>query len=294
MPVPKGVLLPIGGNEDKGENEEKDPTRESYESFLEHGVLKRMLLELKEENPRIEVITAATAHPRKVGQNYLKAFELLGCSNVGVMNMDAKQDTDQPSHLKRLKEAHAVIFSGGAQTDIVNYLDQTEFLDILRYRYMEEHFLIAGTSAGAMAMTEIMIERSDAAADLLKTEVSLTKGLHMLNNVIIDTHFVTRGRFWRLATAVAQNPDCLGIGLCEDTGVIIKEGKKLEVVGSGLCFVIDGRNVSRFIVIGKEDASSLTIENVVNHIMSRGNTFDLETCRVGKISSVREYNKVDK
>ncbi|HPD53298.1 MAG TPA: cyanophycinase, partial [Bacteroidia bacterium] len=101
-------------------------------------------------------------------------------------------------------------------------------------RETEDGFVIAGTSAGAMAMSNTMIYQGSSSEALLKGEVKITTGLAFMRDVIIDSHFVKRGRFGRLTQAVAANPSCIGIGLGEDTGVLVTEGRYMEAIGSGL------------------------------------------------------------
>src|SRR6185295_17934127 len=101
-------------------------------------------------------------------------------------------------------------------------------------RYQNENFVIAGTSAGAMAMSNTMIYQGSSSGALIKGEVKITTGLALMKDVIIDSHFDKRGRFGRLAQAVASNPSCIGVGLGEDTGVLLTEGSQMEAIGSGL------------------------------------------------------------
>ena len=153
----------------------------------------------------------------------------------------------------------------------------TEFLDILQTRYQNEvGFVIAGTSAGAMAMSSTMISEGSASEAHRKGEVKLTVGWGLINNLIIDSHFIQRGRFTRLAQAVATNPGALGIGLGEDTGVIITNGTELEIIGSGSVTLIDGYKIRHNNVADIGQGKPISVENLTVHIMERGNKFDLK------------------
>ena len=116
---------------------------------------------------------------------------------------------------------------------------------ILKTRYEKEKLVIAGTSAGAAAASTNMIYRGQSNKALIKGEVQITAGLGFIDSVIIDTHFVQRGRIGRLLYAVASNPGMLGIGLGEDAGLLITEGTMMEAIGSGLTILVNGRKNGR-------------------------------------------------
>src|SRR5690606_22247700 len=143
-------------------------------------------------------------------------------------------------------------------------------------RYQEEYFVISGTSAGAMAMSRTMIYEGNAAAAHLKGEVKITTGLGLVDEVIIDSHFDKRGRFMRLAQAVAANPGAIGIGLGEDTGIIIREGHFMEAIGSGGVIIIDGRSVGHNNIGDAEFNQPISVENLKVHIMEKGNAYDIK------------------
>src|SRR6185369_730934 len=147
------------------------------------------------------------------------------------------------------------------------------FLAIMQRRYMNENFLIAGTSAGAMAMSKTMIYEGNATRAHLKGEVKITTGLGFIDSVIIDSHFEKRGRFTRLAQAVATNPSCIGIGLGEDTGMLITEGNKMEAIGSGCVIIIDGHDVSFSNIADIPDGNPFSLENLKVHICEKGNGY---------------------
>jgi cyanophycinase len=136
--------------------------------------------------------------------------------------------------------------------------------------------VIAGTSAGAAACSTNMIYQGSASEALLKGEVKITSGLGLINNVIIDTHFVHRGRIGRLFQAVVSNPMVLGIGLGEDTGLLITDGNNLEAIGSGLVILVDGRYINDTNLTEIELGEPISIEHLVVHVMSKGSHYDLE------------------
>ena len=152
----------------------------------------------------------------------------------------------------------------------------TEFLEILHHRYNYEKFLIAGTSAGAMAMSKTMIYDGNSTRAHLKGEVKMTDGLGFIGKVIIDSHFEKRGRFGRLAQAVATHPSCIGIGLGEDTGMLITGGNQMEAIGSGLVIIIDGHDIKHSNVEAVKEGSPLSVENLKVHFCEKGNGYLLK------------------
>jgi cyanophycinase len=140
----------------------------------------------------------------------------------------------------------------------------------------EPGFVIAGTSAGAMAMSNTMIYQGKSELAHQKGEVKITTGLAFIANVIIDSHFDKRGRFNRLAQAVASNPQCTGIGLGEDTGVIITGGDHMEVVGSGAVVIVDGKDIQHSNITDVNIGEPIAVENLRVHILVRGNSYELK------------------
>jgi cyanophycinase len=275
--IPQGILISIGGNEDKGTAIEPKFTQKDHLNFFEFGILKRFLKEMKGIESRVEVITTASSIPEEVGQNYLDAFAKLGCSNVGVLHIKKREESDTPEFLERIKNCDGVMFTGGNQMRLSMIFGGTKFLEILHERYENESFVIAGTSAGAMAMSSTMIYQGSSSVALMKGEVKITTGLAFMNNVIIDSHFVTRGRFGRLAEAVAGNPGCIGIGLGEDTGVLVTEGNKLEAIGSGLIILFDGHEIKHSNIADVEHGAPLSIEHLIIHVMAKGNHYNVKS-----------------
>lgn len=273
MSNPIGKLIAIGGAEHKGTDLETDGLHRYNLNFFELGILRRVVEEAGGITARIEVITTASMIPYEVGENYLNAFGKIGCTNIGLMHIRTRQDAMDPEYIERIRNCDAVMFTGGNQLRLSATDGGTEFLTILKRRYKEENFLVAGTSAGAMAMSNTMIYEGNAARAHLKGEVKITTGLGFLSNVIIDSHFEKRGRFGRLAQAVASNPGCIGIGLGEDTGMLITEGNKMEAIGSGLVVIIDGHDILHSNIADIPDGNPISIENLKVHFCEKGNGY---------------------
>ena len=273
MSHPKGKLIAIGGAEDKGTDLEKGEIQRSNLNFFELGILRRVVEEAGGPSSRIEVITTASMIPYEVGDNYLNAFGKIGCTNVGLLHIRTRQDAMNGEYIERIRQCDAVMFTGGNQLRLSATGGGTELLGIMKKRYLEDEFLIAGTSAGAMAMSNTMIYEGNATRAHLKGEVKITTGLGFHNSIIIDSHFEKRGRFGRLAQAVATNPGCIGIGLGEDTGMLITEGNKMEAIGSGLVIIIDGHDILHSNIADIPDGNPISLENLKVHFCEKGNGY---------------------
>lgn len=273
MTIPVGKLIAIGGAEDKGTDLEKGEIHRSNLNFFELAILRRIVEESGGSHARIEVITTASTIPHEVGDNYLNAFGRIGCTNIGVMHIRRREDALNEEFLARIRTCDAVMFSGGNQMRLGATFGGTNFLSILQQRYLKENFVISGTSAGAMAMSNTMIYEGNASRAHLKGEVKITTGLRFMDNVIFDSHFEKRGRFVRLAQAVAANPSCIGIGLGEDTGMLITEGNRMEAIGSGLVIIIDGHDIRHSNIADIPEGNPVSIENLKVHFCEKGNGY---------------------
>ena len=274
--IPLGKLIAVGGNEDKGTYPNPRTRRKYYLNFFELGILKRIVLESGKADPRIEVVTTASMIPEEVGPIYTGSYAMLNCLNVGIMDIRTPADARQPEYLERLLAADVVMFSGGNQSRLREMFGETEFLDRLIQRYYAEpNFVIAGTSAGAMAMSQHMIRGGSVPDALLKGAVKIGVGLGLLPAAIIDSHFVKRGRFGRLIESVALHPKLIGIGLGEDTGVLITEGNWVETIGSNLVIILDGHNIQHNNAAAAKKGTVLSVENITMHVLAKGNVYDM-------------------
>jgi cyanophycinase len=277
LEIPKGKLISVGGAEDKGTDLEQGFIQRNRLNFFELGILKRFIDEVGGVEKRIEVITTASSIPVEVGENYLDAFGKIGCKNIGVIDIRKREDVFEDGFINRVKNADGIMFTGGDQLRLTSIFGGTEIYNVLHDRYYnQEGFVIAGTSAGAMAMSNTMIYQGKSELAHLKGEVKITTGLAFMGNVIIDSHFDKRGRFNRLAQAVASNPQCTGIGLGEDTGVIVTGGNNLEVVGSGAVVIVDGRDIRHTNITEVGMGEPIALDNLRVSIMVRGNRYLLK------------------
>ena len=173
------------------------------------------------------------------------------------------------------------MFSGGDQSKITDRIGGTEIHDILVNRYRnEEDFVIAGTSAGAMVMAKEMIAGGSATEAFIKGAVTMYKGFGLIPELIIDTHFIRRGRFGRQSEAVAKFPNLIGIGLAEDTGMIIKNGNDCTVIGSGMVIVFDGSTLTHNNEKVLKEGTPMTMANLRVHVLSNGDQFNIKNREV--------------
>jgi cyanophycinase len=273
---PTGRLIAIGGAEDKGTESEGYYNEHGNLHFFELGILKRVVQEMGGANARIEVITTASSIPLEVAENYMTAFSKIGCTNVDVMNIRNREDAKKQEFEERIAKADGVMISGGDQLRLTTIFGGTKFLETIIDRYKHDGLVIAGTSAGAMAMSNTMIYQGRSDLAHLKGEVKITTGLAFMPDVIIDSHFDKRGRFNRLAQAVSSNPSCTGIGLGEDTGVIVTGSNHIEVIGSGAVVIIDGRDISHSNITEVGMGTPISVENLRVHIMVHGNLYHVK------------------
>ncbi len=273
--APKGKLIIIGGAIDTGSFAETQFGLPQNMNFFERGILKRITTEsAKGSDSRFEIMTTASLIPEKVGEEYIKAFAQLDVHDVGVLNIGNREEASNPAYAERIKNADVVIFTGGDQLRLSSIFGGTEIHRILLDKYENTSIVIAGTSAGAAASSKNMIYQGSSKDALLKGEVKITGGLGFIDDVIVDTHFVQRGRIGRLLYAAASNPGILGIGLGEDTGLYIFEGQ-MEAIGSGMVILVDGRHMADTNLTDVEMGQPVSIKNMVVHVMCDGDTYDL-------------------
>ena len=272
----KGTLIIIGGDLylPSGSNGSEEMANGEIPD-IESAIITRFCEMLRGDTHRIEIIPTASGIPEKVSKQYIEAFQSLGYENVGVLDIRNREEAQNEALIGRVREAEGFLFTGGNQLRLTTILGGTEFMKVLHDRYIHEPVVIAGTSAGAMVMSDTMIYEGSSHEALQKGGVKLSGGFGFIQNVVIDTHFVQRGRIGRLFQAVAVNTAALGIGLGEDTGLLIKEGDIQEAVGSGLIIVVDGSGIRHTNMASINDGGLISIENLSVHVLVPGDIFYL-------------------
>lgn len=257
----QGTLLIIGGAEDK-------------EGKCE--ILTRFVELSGGEDAIIIVITTATQEPAAAGQEYTRLFKNLGAGYVEVLDLDSRPRANHSYMTRLMEKATGIFFTGGDQLRITTTLGGTVANDGLRKAYLRGT-VIAGTSAGASVMSNTMIVEGDSDQAPKLNTIKMAPGLGLLEEVVIDQHFAQRGRVGRLLSAVAHNPYILGMGIDEDTAVLVHPDAKLEVIGSQTVTFIDGRKVTFSNVSELSPGQALAIEQVILHVLPKGYGFNLFT-----------------
>lgn len=267
-----GILIPIGGNEDKG--------LETHETngldFINEGILFQVVRESGGKDASIVIVPTASSIPVEVGENYLDAFGKLGCTNLKVLDIRSRKDSESPANIRAIEKADCIMFSGGDQSKIVDKIGGTTIHKVLMERYRTDKVVIAGTSAGAMSMSFEMIAGGNSTESFYKGAVEMRDGMGFINELVIDSHFIRRGRFGRLAGAMAKFPNLLGIGLAEDTGVIIRNGNEIRVIGSGMVIVFDPSGLMHNNEKILDTGMPMTITNLKVHILADGDQFKIQ------------------
>ena len=258
--APRGTLVVLGGGDD-------DP-------FI--ALLAGLL---PDRNNPIEVLTTATRRqPARTAAAYAHAWHQHGCPHVRHLQVDENNPADDPATLVRLRRAALVFMSGGDQERLTDFLLGTEFLNILRQKYQhEEGFILAGTSAGASAVAEVMLVNGHGWRSLLGGHVEVKPGLGLLPGILLDQHFAERGRYPRLVHAVLAQPELLGVGLSEETGLLIRPDQPAEVFGDEAVIVIDAAHTTHNNLPGLSDDQVISGHGLRLHVLVAKQRLDLAT-----------------
>jgi len=267
--IPKGRLLAIGGHEQR-----QAPDQPSSRDISADFILQRFVDELPGQRT-IVVIPTASEEADEAARDYVDVFTTLGIEHIEVLNIQSREQANGPEALDVINWADGVLFTGGDQLRLTALLGGTAVLARLSERYLHEPIVIAGTSAGATAMSTPMIYQGRNDAGFLKDEIHITTGLQLLRNVAIDTHFIRRGRIVRMAQIIATNPGCIGLGLEEDTAVLVSKGRELEVLGNGIVVLLDGLACTGNTIYEIEPGEVFSIRDLKLHLLAKGQRFTL-------------------
>lgn len=274
-PVPKGCLLAIGGREDKGEKELSEEQSKNTD-FESEEVLKYFVKMLKGRDPVVVVVPTASTEPDEISKDYIREFQKLGVKNVEILDIRNRADAAKPEFLEMVERAAGIMITGGDQLRLTSILGGSPVLQLMKERYTyDEGFMIAGTSAGAAAMSTPMIYEGETQGGYIKGDVRITTGLEFLKNVAIDTHFIQRGRIIRVSQCIATNPGCIGIGLEEDTAICVTKGNEVKVLGSGLVTIVDGTGITETNIYEIKTGEPFSVRDMKVHLLAAGDTYTL-------------------
>ena len=264
----RGHLLIIGGAEDKtGEN-----------------IILGKAGDMLENNQLLTIITTATQFPEEVGNSYKRIFLKLGLKNIQILNINTRDIANENQTCQLINKSKCLFFTGGDQLRITSILGGTKVYQEIQDVYYRGG-IIMGTSAGASAMSSTMIVKGEDNEPPKKCTLKMAPGLGLLHGVIIDQHFDQRGRFGRLLCGIAENPDILGIGIDEDTAIIVFPDLHFEVIGNNSVTIIDGRNIKCSNVSELEPNELLAIIGVTVHTIPKKYGFDLIKREVIRLDS---------
>mgnify|MGYP005850674099 CR=1 FL=1 len=256
----RGSLVIIGGAEDK----EGDCL-----------VLREFVRAAGGVNAKIAVMTAATGYPVEVGETYINVFGRLGAESVEAVHTGHRDDSEKESSIRIVQEATGIFFTGGDQSRIVEFIQGTTLDKVIHQRH-EQGAVIGGTSAGAAMMPDQMIVGGASVSNPSVDSVSMGPGMGFLPGIVIDQHFAQRGRLGRLLAALVLQPAVLGLGIDEDTGIIVK-GDEFEVVGQGAITVVDETSTTHNNLEGLLKDEPIALCGVKLHILPHGYRFNLKT-----------------
>ena len=252
----RGALIAIGGHEDK------DGERE---------ILKEVARRV--QGGRLVVATVASSIPEEYYAEYERVFGELGVTELSELYVNERAEASDPEKLGCLENAAGVFFTGGDQLRIASQIGDTLVEQTIR-RVWEKGGLIAGTSAGASMMSDVMLIGGASSESHRIGGIHMSAGLGLIRDVVIDQHFAERGRIGRLLGAVSQNPRILGIGIDENTACIV-EGDEMRIIGEGAVYVADAADVTHSNLAEAEPNSVLSVFDMRLHVLSSGDSFDL-------------------
>lgn len=266
-----GDLLIIGGSEDKESNEEQAILRQAAKKAMAEG------------DGHMVLLTVATMEPEQTAETYRKAFSRLGVRRLEVVDIRNRDQAYEQVNLDKLTGASVLFFSGGDQLRITSQMGGTPLLERI-FALHREGVAIVGTSAGAAAMSGTMLFGGPTAIpdgrNPCISTLAMAPGLGLLRSAIVDSHFSERGRFARLMAAVAQNPRNLGIGLDEDTAILVRDNdEEFTVLGSGGVYVIDGLGIRYTSLSDMHTQGILTVHDARVHVLARNDRFSLKERR---------------
>ena len=255
-----GHLVIIGGAEDK---------------YNERRLLRKFVALAGGAEARILIVPVASDYPEFSADVYTQTFRKLGLQQIKVLRATSRQEVINTDAENLLEGVTGVLLSGGDQMRLASVLGGTEFARLLEDRVRHTSMVLAGSSAGAAGMSAAMIVRGDPASYPNKNSIRISPGLGILQSIIIDQHFTERGRLSRLITAVSYNPRQLGLGIDENTAVVVSGDGTLEVHGDGTVTIVDGSQISYNDIAEVEESQPFAVAGLQLHILRDGLRYDI-------------------
>ncbi len=259
--VPAGTLIIIGGHEDK------QSEREILKTVAE-----------RVGGGKLVITAVASSLPEEMSEEYVKVFQELGVKQIDVLDIRNRAHAYDPANVDKLDDAAAIFFTGGDQLRITAHLGDSQVYTRLQEIYLAGGTII-GTSAGASVMSETMMVSGAQDESHTIGDLSMAPGFGFLKGVIVDQHFAQRGRIGRLIAAVAHNPRNIGIGIDENTAIMVDQDKCVTVIGEGAIYVVDGAGISDTNLAEASQNEVLSCFDIRLHVLKAGQQFDLNQRR---------------
>ncbi|MCK4664423.1 MAG: cyanophycinase [Bacteroidales bacterium] len=269
----RSYLMLIGGAEDRTGNK---------------VVLKKVVKTARAKN--IIVIPTASSYPRDIKNSYNDAFKSIGIKNIDCFDIRYPDEADKTEYFETLEKAQLIFFSGGDQKRLVEVLNRTRLMDRIKERFYDGTLSIAGTSAGAAAVSDPMIYDGDYRG-FEKDSINYSEGFGFLKDVTVDTHFLNRERIPRLTQFLVKGISQRGIGLSEDTGIIISPNLKFEVVGSGMVTLLNSEKITHTNYFEINDKNIFSVNNLRIGFLAHGSKFSIKKWSVLKSNDNTFYQK---
>lgn len=257
----KGHLVLIGGAEDKRDDK---------------LVLKKMV-EINNAK-EVVIIPSASSYPTSLSEEYLYAFRDLGVEGINIFDIRERREADKEAYIEMIQKADLIFFTGGDQVKLVDTLDKTKLIDEIKRSFING-CIVAGTSAGAAAASDHMIYDGDEQG-LIKGKVRTKEGFGFVKNITIDTHFIARDRLLRLSQFLSAGTNRRGIGLGEDTAIIIYPNGHFEVIGKGVITVVDSEKLTYSNYEKIDSDNLLNMNGLKVGFLQQGSIFDMKNWKV--------------
>jgi len=254
-----GNLIIIGGAEDKKGKKE---------------ILEEVCNCLDKKKDTLLIVTVATLYPEEAANKYRKVFTQLGVNKIEVLDISVRDDSFKEDNVSLIEKSKLIFFTGGDQLRITSLIGGTPVYEALKKAGGKGKYIV-GTSAGASVMSDTMIVEGEDEESPRKCTLKMSPGMGFIENVIIDQHFAQRGRIGRLLTGIAQNPEVLGIGIDENTAIIVNKNGVFEVIGEGAVYVVDGSTITYSNVSEQHCDEVLSMYNIKLHILKEKDKFSL-------------------
>ena len=255
----KYPMMVIGGAEDK---------------VNECGILTAFFESAGGKLSTIGIMPCASQEPGVVGDRYYQIFRKMGAEQVQVLDIRQRNECDREQWLEVLAQCTGIFLTGGDQLRLNDLLGGSKFIEVVKQRVHLGELTLAGTSAGAAIVGEKMISGGSSGESPHQLLVDLTVGLGFLPELIVDQHFHNRNRMARLMSAIAANPDKLGIGIDEDTCAAFRGNGTFEVIGKGTITIIDPGRLTHTNYLEADETMPLSLHNLSVHVLVRGDRYD--------------------